>query len=542
MVLARAFTTAAAWRLERGTTLGSLEQIMSSQTVGSTVFTLLTLRRLNLLAVFLVCVWSLSPTGSQSNIQMLNIRAIPISRSAAVNYFDTDNSLSGFDSIGIIVLYSLGAMFQTCVMSPQSVKTSSVDLWYNVKVPDIARLPSPPAASDSSSWINVTEGADTPYSSLLGIPLRNISSLGQTEFQMETSYITIHCTQFGERTELTQFNFTSIAEANLTENGLPPGNTYYSNPGDPNTFTFAINGFHPGYEYGYPIQFLNSTMDFEALTLRFDSPSGGVVAHCPINTTYVESQVICNGPTSCAVTAVRPSQLRHPNTNLTTLGFLDSFGAFEEGIKNASTATLADTGTQSALEVYLRSPYDTSTAGGPQAPPGYPGVSPPFANVTTAEFELRLQQVVNAYWYGSYDPETVMHSADADPSQEVFRSANGTHTVSQMVYTCSLAWLVFSILATSVMVLAAIASGVFSHLTQGPEVLSYCSSMLRNTPYVAEMSPGSTIGGMHRSREFQHVRIRLADVESKNEVGYIAVTKDEETSGQDRLLENRLYR
>lgn len=519
---------------------------MSSQTVGSTIFTLLTLRRLNVLAIFLLCVWSLSPTGSQSNLQMLNIRDIPITKSATLNYFDTDNSIDGFYSIGISVLYPLGAMFQTCVMSPQSVKTSSVDLWQNVKVPDIARLPSPTPASDAASWINVTEGTDTPYSSLLGIPLRNISSLGETEFQMETSYITIHCTQLGERTELDHFNFTSIFNMdlpeNFKENGLPPGNSYYSDSGDPNTFTFAINGFQPGYDYPSPVHYLNSTRDFEALTLRFDSPAGGVVAYCPINMTYVESKVTCKGPTSCAVTAIRPSQLHHPNANLTTIGFLEPFGAFEQGIKNVSTATLEDTSRQSALEVYLSSPLDTSIAGGTQAPPGSPGVSPPFANVTMAEFGLRLQQIVNAYWYGSYDPETVMHSADANPNQVVYRSANGSQTVMHTVYTCSVAWLVVSIFATSVMVLAAIASGIFGHLSQGPEVLGYCSSMLRNTPYVAETTQGSTIGGMHRTREFQHVRIKLADVESENDVGYIAVTKDEGTSRRDQLSMNRFYR
>lgn len=92
------------------------------------------------------------------------------------------------------------------------------------------------------------------------------------------------------------------------------------------------------------------------------------------------------------------------------------------------------------------------------------------------------------------------------------------------------------------MVLAAITGGILCHLSQGPEVLGYCSSMLRNTPYVAETTQGSTIGGMHRSREFQHVRIKLADVESENDVGYIAVTKDEGTSRHDRLLKDRLYR
>ncbi|KAF5488213.1 hypothetical protein CGCF413_v012014 [Colletotrichum fructicola] len=62
-VVGRLTYEAARWKLERGTTLGALEQLIGSRTVGATLLNLLQLRSFNILSAALVAIWAFSPLG-----------------------------------------------------------------------------------------------------------------------------------------------------------------------------------------------------------------------------------------------------------------------------------------------------------------------------------------------------------------------------------------------------------------------------------------------------------------------------------------------
>jgi len=247
-----------AWKLERGTTLGSLEQIMGSLALGSTIITQMLLRRPNILALLLLATWALSPIGSQSSLQILTVGVHPTLSKFTVPYFNCD-AQPGFAEADFWNGPSLNALFASSLMAPASIRNSSMDLWRNVKIPDISRLT---VSANSSGWTNVP-ASNVTYSSVLGIPLSNIPKQGNTSFLIESSYIALDC--YDNVTATTEFfNYTAIGDDqfSMLENGTLANDTFYAvigpSAGEPvnsstlfpsdfqRTFSLALNGFYWG--------------------------------------------------------------------------------------------------------------------------------------------------------------------------------------------------------------------------------------------------------------------------------------------------------
>ena len=533
----------AGWKLERGTTLGSIEQMMGSLTVGSAVATQVFLRRFNLVAILLLCTWALSPIGSQSSLQILRVGNRPVNSPIEVDFFNTE-SMPGFSEGDLWNLPSLNAMFSSSLMAPAVIRNSSMDLWGNVKIPDVSRLSI--SFLNSTGWFNFPfEISDTnlTYSSVLGIPLSNVPKTGNTTFSMETSYLALNCydniTIFGSDDGSEGFlNYTNLFNENIAlkaGNGTLSNSTYYAPVEFFRTFSMALDGFYRGGTYGMVQEYENDTTTYEPRTLIFQSKWGNATAWCPMTTSYVESVVECVG-VSCAVTAIRPSQLHHPNSNLTNFGFIEAFGEFTTTLMNASSAELHDA-TSTALELFITDPDLAPQAGLSAAT---------MQGVSANDFGSRLQQVINTYWFGSYDPVSMMGFLNTNSSLQVqgypsALSTQGTNVIWQEIYMCRFGWLFALLLATSIMFGAAIVGGIFSFLTHGPEVLGYSSTHLRDSPYVSAPRAGSATNGIERARVFADMRLRLVDVDADKEVGYIAIAEDR-GGLQGGLMKGRLYR
>ena len=65
-VIGRFLTSIAAWKLERGVTVATVEHLMGSRTVFGAIITPFRLRVLQFTFVPLICLWTLSPLGSQA--------------------------------------------------------------------------------------------------------------------------------------------------------------------------------------------------------------------------------------------------------------------------------------------------------------------------------------------------------------------------------------------------------------------------------------------------------------------------------------------
>lgn len=94
LIVGRALRQLAAWKLERSISLRSLEQLMGSQTLPSAVATQFWVHCLDTLALTLLCLWSLSPIGIQSTLQLLSTREYAYNGygNDGFFYFNTTNS------------------------------------------------------------------------------------------------------------------------------------------------------------------------------------------------------------------------------------------------------------------------------------------------------------------------------------------------------------------------------------------------------------------------------------------------------------------
>lgn len=94
-ILGRLVTKVAAWKLERGATLGILEQLMGSRTVVSTVVTQYKLRAFNIIGICLALLWLVSPLGGQSVLRIIEPGFKPILSENTAEYFNTNTPSEG---------------------------------------------------------------------------------------------------------------------------------------------------------------------------------------------------------------------------------------------------------------------------------------------------------------------------------------------------------------------------------------------------------------------------------------------------------------
>lgn len=129
----------------------------------------------------------MSPLGGQATLRILDTELRPVIFWQEVQYISTRSHL-GFQGADTDNSFSaiLMGMYFSSLMSPNTVKNSSLDLWGNVKIPYLI--------SDEVEWTGVPEQLDPSlYSSILGVPLFNIP-LGNVIFSMESTYIQLQYT------------------------------------------------------------------------------------------------------------------------------------------------------------------------------------------------------------------------------------------------------------------------------------------------------------------------------------------------------------
>lgn len=551
------------WKLERGTTVGFLEQMTGSLSVGSTVATQLLLHPTNILALLLLGLWSLSPLGSQSCLQILSVRGntLDTGDSFLVAYFNTNlKPQFSLDNASV----TLNAFFGASLLAPASIQSSSVDLWGNVKVPDFSRLQQSVSA-DSNGWFHIQSNEAVAYSSLIGIPLSGVPKEGNITFHMDSSYVAVSCypniTYLGLGADPSKFE-SVFGFAEATPNEVTEDNgTFYDgvvesfgdNPVAASpfansavfSFDIAINQFYAEYT-GLLTDYVDDSRVYYPATLLFQSWAGGMVAYCPITTTYVNSKVYCVSGL-CSVIALQASPLPHPSPALTYFGFKDIFQNFtgpllwnQNNLFGSGDITPSPSNKSSPLEVFIANPALISLA-------DTEAVS--MSGVSVDDISIRLQQVLNTYLYGSIYPAVLSGTIDLRNMSNVFTNipANigietaATGTVLEVIYSTSFAWLSILFLATIAMLFAAIAGIWFSMMTRGPDILGYFSTTLRDSPYVNSSNFGSTMSGRERARRFGATRVKLVDVAGENEEGYIAIAEDGSDSHY-RLVEQRYYK
>jgi hypothetical protein len=507
-VVGQAAKKMATWRLEQGSTIGLLEQLLQSRTVFAAVTTQISLRACNSLGLGLVLLWILSPFGSQSSLRILSTELTSTSTTQTVPYVDTiGHDADTFDAADDVtfLMNGLKPAYVTSLLGPASAKNGTLDLWGNVKIPFLSQVGQP--RGDEWLTVPVSDTAAAIYSSLIGIPIAGLG-LGNATFALESTYMALNCTQHASSQPVS-------IDSNVTwANGTFRGPNVTAGESLVPRWQLALDQFvdRRYYSGGYPGQFINDT-DITANqgTLLFQSPGSDpttngngdpVISYCKINQEYVESNVTCEvtrASQNCSVIAQRQSQLPHPPSEITSMSFP---GYFDNFVKQLITATgnLPHVGFSSPAEYYLQDPstaFILSSNGATLAALG---------NISAEEMSIRLGQLMNTFQLGSQvykDISSVQGSSG--------RNTTATVTVLHEVYVCSWSWLVVFFFATFVMFLAALSSAWWGLRTTIPDVLGYCSSLTRDSRHL-NLSGGGTLDGMERARLLKDYQIRLGAI------------------------------
>lgn len=157
----------ATWKLEQGTTLGLLEQLMGSRTVVSAFITQVQLRSFNFIGLGLIFLWSLSPIGSQSVLHILFTPLKPVSTQVNISYFNTrQQSYSAPAGLFKTIWYTgFTILLGSAILAPPTVKEGSMDAWVNHKIPYFSRLSG--GAANEDGWIQVSSASTHPSSEFL---------------------------------------------------------------------------------------------------------------------------------------------------------------------------------------------------------------------------------------------------------------------------------------------------------------------------------------------------------------------------------------
>jgi hypothetical protein len=204
---------------------------MGSQTVFGAIKAVWTLRSFTLhftiISLALLMLWSLSPIGSQASLRVIYLEAELETQTISISYMNTDprrwtqlpilypdltnggytSEQAVYQSVFTSALLTQGSSVQYLNGTAQqsdfdslitllggvtsAIEKSTVDAWGNFRLPAYHLLPGLDSASQSNhAWVSVPSEELPPYTSGIGIPVRNLPTMGigNLSFTIPASY------------------------------------------------------------------------------------------------------------------------------------------------------------------------------------------------------------------------------------------------------------------------------------------------------------------------------------------------------------------
>ncbi|WQF79275.1 hypothetical protein CDEST_04289 [Colletotrichum destructivum] len=544
----------ASWRIQasQGATLGSLEQCLGSQTISRAFTTQINLRTYNLLGLSIVALWCLSPLGSQASLRVISV----ISKSEIdLRMLSTVDTFGGFQEIytqsaytarGRVVQTTVPSAVVTSLMAAKFLKSRNQDIWGNVRLPAIQNLERSSKSDGESGWIDLSGDDPIEYASLIGTPVANLATHGNTSFVLPGSYLTLSCPTISLVSNQSLLsNWTSNPPALSPElQGNQTDNVWAVGEGakpqyqaaislrdwdDPNLgVTRAPDARKLIWESSYPMDADEWGNDMDLSIISW--------AECDLTTTHTETQVTCiasiSGDSSgsiCHPHAVRRSPKPPFHGNWTVLDKTDSTeSAVLDFLTNLFPLLASSSQTRQPALVYLTNPF--RAVGGDD-------LGPVYNTTDRATFELSLAQMLNSILYVGIDAPTFtgsFNSSDPDRGTRLFDpftrrddydymlNITGNVTSRHDVIYCDRAWLGVLIISSLVAFLCAIAGAVLRMMTLTPDVLGSTSiALLHNR--VGGLEGSSGWSSDEWVRHFKDARLRLGDIEPAAEVGRIGL-------------------
>ncbi|PVH96161.1 hypothetical protein DM02DRAFT_599662 [Periconia macrospinosa] len=532
----------AAWNLERGISVLSLEYLLSCRTVFSAVTTPFSLRAFNFLTPFLLIFWALSPLGGQAAFRIIG--AVPNTFSLPWNFTYMDyNSKMQYgapdSSAGSRIISEVLGAFTSALVATQDTKLAPMDAFGNLKIPMLEACRTAGAVPDSDNWYNALPGAGCNYSSLIGLPVVPSTATGAANmsFVIETMYMYTDCTLSHRLTKNLSESLDALKHGVVRPWGGPFHNSIAS---------FSI----------WVIDYVQASREGPQ-HLVFTSRTENAItnASCTLTTTYVEAHAFCH-KADCRIARVRESANPPNSTDLNVLdriasaaqkqsfgnpyhGFFTSFVKAGDTIWDPQNTHLYST----PIEYYFTNPgfpYSVQISDN-----GFRGTD--IYTISDTVFSQRFSQLLNTFWLSSIAPTgvtdlfNISSNADQDGTYGVV-TTTGDMTPDNFVLECRRAWLAILVIASFAMLFAAIAAAVLGLLRRGPEILDRASLIMRDNPYVNVPAASSMENGFEQARRLKDVRLCLGDVKSALDRGHVAIGTIDVVTPLDRVKnESRLY-
>jgi len=464
-------------------------------------------------------------------------------------------------------------LFGAALLAPSEVKTNTMDLWGNVKIPYYSSVLQANTTVDGDGWTELPQTYTPIYSSLFGIPTFGLQ-LGNTSFTMESSYIGLNCS-----------NLTTTNESNgigqLKKNTLISPNGPFVSQNDVSLVAPWALGYQGPDVAAYNSTVFSNTSDTYTLPQscpdcippnmnttgvdpgillyqEFDSSDNTSSVFCIPSQEYIESAITCEklaNSQTCKVTAQRQSQLPHADSSLTTLSFRTVILGLSSLLPNSTPqVTLTN-----SIQSYIYNPLSEASiiSGTDSLGLGAIGLESPLLTMSMQDFSNNFGQIINTFLYASMWNATPYitgaplntitptilgnNAASFVPASQadlvaMIQNRTSAFTVPAtltnqiQVYRVSFPWVIIFLLTTFAMLGSAIIGTVFSRNTVLPDYLGYVSSLAKESPYVRMPNGGANLDGMDRARLMKDLRVRLGNVdEGRGEVGRLAFARLEET-------------
>ncbi|KAF4443182.1 hypothetical protein F53441_11491 [Fusarium austroafricanum] len=477
-VLGTALRTVALYSCERGTTLGTLEILMGSLTMTSTLKLMVWVRLISFWSPLLIMAWALSPLGGQSVLRAVTLEAEVIQHDFPIVTYPSTEWKAGFDHLPVLVAppYGLRTVFGAAFSSSatrlmhangsspnfsntlkqvggpdEARRITQQDAWGNVRIPFLHMLKGYDL-DKPHVWVDVPNNTIPPYESLIGVPIRGIPSTraGNATMMLQSSYISLSCKPFinGSAWLQSKKNLSNLGLAgpmarlgqiNITKNN--PSFFRAPRPADkslrddtnvpPIQFDFLVDKFlHYGQWDTTPFNVtagkdrpLKQTLVFVAdgsNNHKYNEDLNWNMTMCTLGTSYVDVMVSCSRPSNLGFLSCSADRLRHTKGQPIIANSTVFATSINTGLLALLPWMLPDPeGYQNNLvNLFLRDPTLARPLGEFYRF-GKNVIPPSFENLSIPVFEARLATVLNTAIRASFEQSIIVGADGISPSSQI---------------------------------------------------------------------------------------------------------------------------
>ena len=534
-VVGRTLNFFARLRLEQGSSLGVLKQLVGSQTVFGAFWVQVVLRSFNALGVFLILLWLISPLGEQASLRLIARDTKVSTESTTFGCVNSTKTKTSFaqEFTQTMVGVAINALYIGCLVAPLAIKDSAQDTWGNIKIP---RFETYNQTLDDQGYATVPEeGVD--WISLLGQPVAGLESGFDSNFTMRTWYHDLECFDPAKVPASSDWIRDNFGKSFASENNA---STIWDTGGDYSSWLLLLSADIEGDYKAY---------DPDKLDFVWLSKSGLVnsvpdsnteldynkvfLTQCSMTVTHIEVRIVCRG-LSCKPTKIRsvPPPTDWAGSLLDTVGS-SKWNNFSDNLIGIDTRFAGSTSSITEQYIYglMESPfqYAISTATN-DGNPDYIDMS----YVPLPDFTRRT--ILNTYFIATLAPGA---STGTTFSSDVFMAAAATISYSTDIYRCSMTFFALAIISSAILFITGMAGVVAKHFCRGPDMLGYITSIVRHNPYTRLHVHHNTRDISELARQSKTIFLRLEDVnEEVDDMGHIAMSSLRKTSIRRASIQN----